>query len=154
MRRDIQAGEELTLCYEDEDTTTLPFDELVGGSYMMEDCNCGSVICCGSISSRILNGHPDEHDMYFVRECLPEKCTEQCLGLDIGLIRDLNAEFCALRQRRNPLPPESMLRQFLAGKFRRAAKPVNSALTLQTRLLALRDIQDGTMPMHEREFMK
>lgn len=150
--REIAAGDELTKCYEADDMVAVPFDDPVGGSYMLHDCNCGRRICCGDISSRILSGHPNDHDMFFVRECLPEKCTEECLGLDIRLIRDLNDEFCALHPRLNHLPADSILREFLVGKFQNMEKPVSEE-TMQTRLLALHGIQDGTMPMHERLFM-
>lgn len=68
-------------------------------------------------------------------------------------MRTLNDEFRDLRPRRTQVAPAAALREFLAGKFRRSKKPLSEE-TMEQRLLALKDLSDGTMSMREKRYMQ
>lgn len=109
-------------------------------------------MCCGDISSRILQGAPDKYDMFFVGEVIPKKCTDTCLGLNINLIRVLNDEFRVHCRRNISETSGGSLQDFLAREFR-GADQVNSDDTITQRILTFKDVSDGTMPMNEKELL-
>lgn len=155
MYREIMAGEEMTLTYERDDKDVYPFNELVGGAYMLRDCNCGSVICCGAISSRLMSGVPGEFDMFFVGEITHDSGAVEsetnrcvlCVGISMHTIHTLNAQYAT---KYHGDTSGGMLNDFLAQKFRHSSKPIGEE-TMAHRMLALKHLSNGMWTLHEQK---
>lgn len=145
------------MTYEADDKIVYPFNELVGGAYKLKDCNCGSVICCGDISSRLLRGCPSEYDLFFVGEIVREKAVSDkthgsdvtCIGLSMNRIQSLNEEYA---RKYGGDTSGKMLQAFLIEKFRRLKKPIGEE-TMKRRMLGLKHLSDGTLTMYEKHLL-
>ena len=66
------AGQELSLGYEAPNKEFHTITEMVGGEYMLHECSCGSIVCCGSILHRARTNSLQLSDYYFLRvQCDP-----------------------------------------------------------------------------------
>lgn len=91
MRRHIGMDEELTLFYNCPPDNRLSVTEIIGGSFPIYKCYCGSYFCAGAMLRRLRTGSAMPSDSYFFK--LVQVNATRELRIDLELLKKANTSY-------------------------------------------------------------